>query len=383
MKDHCSTFSQPTFLVESPNTREGSAFDTSRRLVRWPARPLRTVRAADTVQSLSASTLNPLTNRPSCDAEPCRNTRNGRPVSHHCNHFSTIRLGRFSTTFHSLTCPPHDTLYVKLNQHLATVADTQGGNGCLHLAPERTRHATMRILVRLADKVHTGERMEPSVLFPDRRRFLHGVAFGAATFTTPGAFAETLMRTPPQTEGPFYPDRLPLDTDNDLLILNDAITSAVGEITHLTGRILTESGKPVRNAVVEIWQCDANGVYLHSQGGDKTKTDGNFQGFGRFLTGRKGEYYFRTIKPVPYPPRTPHIHFAINKGNRRMLTTQCYINGHPQNNRDLVMRQTPDPEERRLLMVDFHRASGPPIGEFAANFDIVIGRTPEDHGSDR
>ena len=65
-------------------------------------------------------------------------------------------------------------------------------------------------------------------------------------------------------EGPFYPDKLPLDTDNDLLIINDGITPAVGEITHLTGRILDAKGNPVRNALVEIWQCDSNGAYLHT-----------------------------------------------------------------------------------------------------------------------
>ena len=68
----------------------------------------------------------------------------------------------------------------------------------------------------------------------DRRGLLRGTAaVGAAAFTTPGLFAE-LIQTPPQTEGPFYPNKLPLDTDNDLLVINDSITPAVGEITHLT-----------------------------------------------------------------------------------------------------------------------------------------------------
>ncbi|MCA9070687.1 MAG: intradiol ring-cleavage dioxygenase, partial [Planctomycetaceae bacterium] len=147
---------------------------------------------------------------------------------------------------------------------------------------------------------------------PNRRRFLQGMAFTTAAFTVPGVFAEELSRTPRQTEGPFYPDRMPLDTDNDLLIINDKITPGVGQITHLTGRILSPAGEPVRNAVVEIWQADNNGVYLHSRSDNGENRDANFQGFGRFLTGSKGEYYFRTIKPVPYAPRTPHIHFAIN-----------------------------------------------------------------------
>ena len=124
------------------------------------------------------------------------------------------------------------------------------------------------------------------------------------------AFAEALVRMPRQTEGPFYPDHLPLDTDNDLIIVNDSITPAVGTITHLSGKVLDVRGEPIRNALVEIWQVDNNGVYLHSGSGNRAKRDKNFQGFGRFLTGSSGEYYFRTIKPVPYP------------GGRRTFTSQ-------------------------------------------------------------
>src|SRR5438105_11409189 len=96
-----------------------------------------------------------------------------------------------------------------------------------------------------------------------RRAFLSGIALGTAAFHVRGAFAEELVKTPAQTEGPFYPNRLPLDTDNDLLIINDNITPAVGEITHLSGRILDAKGNPLKNVGVEIWQCDAKGVYLH------------------------------------------------------------------------------------------------------------------------
>ena len=125
-----------------------------------------------------------------------------------------------------------------------------------------------------------------------RRGFLGALTLGAAAFTTRGLFAEELsrLRTPPLTEGPFYPDKLPLDTDNDLIIINDNITPAVGEITHLTGRVLGPTGSPVRNALVEIWQCDANQVYLNTRdsGPKKEQQDRNFQGFGRFLTGSSG-----------------------------------------------------------------------------------------------
>jgi protocatechuate 3,4-dioxygenase beta subunit len=215
-----------------------------------------------------------------------------------------------------------------------------------------------------------------------RRGFLGGLAAGAALFTARGAFAEQLARTPSLTEGPFYPPKLPLDTDNDLLIINDSITPAVGEITHLTGRVLGASGEPVLNAVVEIWQCDSKQVYL-AQGSNGGRHDPNFQGFGRFLTGTSGEYYFRTIKPVPYPGRTPHIHVKVKKGGRELLTTQLFINGHPQNRTDGVFRGVRDPLERELILVDFKPVPGSKIGELSARFDIVLGRTPADQAEGR
>ncbi len=218
-----------------------------------------------------------------------------------------------------------------------------------------------------------------SSLSHTRRRFLHGMTLGAAAFTVPGAFAEALTPTltPAQTEGPFYPDHLPLDTDNDLLIINDAITPAVGEITLLGGRLLDARGEPIRNAVVEIWQVDHNGVYLHSGSNNPAARDKNFQGFGRFLTGSTGEYYFRTVKPVPYPGRTAHIHFAVKMKGRDKFTTQCYIRGEAGNARDGVLNGIRDPKARELVMVDFVPVKESRIGELAARFDIVMGYSPE------
>src|SRR5437660_8355207 len=165
--------------------------------------------------------------------------------------------------------------------------------------------------------------MNHLIVSSSRRGFLGAVALGAAAFTTRGLFAEELARvkTTAQTEGPFYPDKLPLDTDNDLIIVNDSITPAVGTITHLSGRILDAKGDPVRNALVEIWQVDGKGVYLHTGDSTRKQRDENFQGFGRFLTASSGEYYFRTVKPIPYPGRTPHIHFKIKNGTKKLCTT--------------------------------------------------------------
>lgn len=210
-----------------------------------------------------------------------------------------------------------------------------------------------------------------------RRAFLATMSLGAAAFSARGAFADELTKTPAQTEGPFYPDKLPLDTDNDLLIVNDTITSAVGEVTHLGGRILDAKGDPIRNALVEIWQCDNGGSYLHTKDTNTAHKDKNFQGFGRFLTGSTGEYYFRTIKPVPYPGRTPHIHFKIKKGNKELLTTQCYIKGHEGNMKDGIYRSIRDAKARDAISIDFTPIKSSKIGELAAKFDVVLGFTPE------
>jgi protocatechuate 3,4-dioxygenase beta subunit len=218
----------------------------------------------------------------------------------------------------------------------------------------------------------------PLTLLPHgRRRFLRAMGLGAAFFAVPGAFAEQLVQTPRQTEGPFYPDKLPLDTDNDLLIINDGITPAVGDVTWLSGRILDARGQPIRNALVEIWQCDNNGAYLHSGTGNRDKRDTHFQGFGRFLTGSTGEYLFRTIKPVPYPGRAPHIHFAIKLKGKKELITQCYIKGHPGNEKDGVWKNIKDEKARASVTIPFAPLKGSRISELAARFDVVIGLTPE------
>ena len=210
-----------------------------------------------------------------------------------------------------------------------------------------------------------------------RRGFLSGLGLASAFFAVPCDFAEALQLTPLQTEGPFYPDKLPLDTDNDLIVVNDALTPAAGEITWLNGRILDVRGWPICNALVEIWQADHNGVYLHHGSENAGRRDGNFQGFGRFLTGSSGEYQFRTIKPVPYPGRTPHIHFKLKRGGKELLTTQCYIKGLAQNDRDNVLRGIKDERARQSVMVDFAPVKESRIGELNARFDIVLGVTPE------
>jgi protocatechuate 3,4-dioxygenase beta subunit len=215
-----------------------------------------------------------------------------------------------------------------------------------------------------------------------RRQLLQSIVMGAASFTVPGAFAETLRHTATTGDGPFYPDRMPLDTDNDLLIINDHLTRAVGEVTHLTGRLCTDSGAPLRNAFIEIWQSDVNGSYIHTGGRNDGKLDGNFQGYGRFLTDAEGRYYFRTIKPVPYTLggqfRAPHIHVAVSQAGRRLMATQALVKGHEANTRDGIVGRIRDPAALETLMVEYRPLPGSALGELTANFDIVLGRTAQE-----
>jgi protocatechuate 3,4-dioxygenase beta subunit len=211
----------------------------------------------------------------------------------------------------------------------------------------------------------------------NRRRFLSTAAFGAAAFAARGAFADELTRTPRQTEGPFYPNKLPLDTDNDLIVVNDALTPAVGQITHLSGRILDHKGDPIRNCLIEIWQVDHNGAYIHTRDPHNEDRDKNFQGYGRFLTGSSGEYYFRTIKPVPYTGRTPHIHLKVRKNGKELLTSQFYVKGHPGNSRDGIYRAIRDKKARESVTLDFSPMPGSRIDELVARGDVVLGFTPE------
>lgn len=224
-----------------------------------------------------------------------------------------------------------------------------------------------------------GHNKPPFCLQPQatRRGFLGALALGSAGLFAPGIFAEELTRTAEVEEGPFYPIQLPLDTDNDLLLVNDAITPAVGEVTHLSGRLLDSRGNPIKNALIEIWQVDSMGTYLRARA-SRGKFDPNFQGFGRFLTGSTGEYYFRTIKPVAYEQRpAPHVHFAVKIKGHEKWTTQLFVKDDPGNAKDQLYRRIHDPRARESITVNFAPVKNSRIGELAARFDIVLGYTPE------
>jgi protocatechuate 3,4-dioxygenase beta subunit len=173
---------------------------------------------------------------------------------------------------------------------------------------------------------------------PHRRRVLAWIGAAAAMPLqwTP-AFAEEHAPTPRMTEGPFYPRRFPADSDADLTRVAGERSAAEGRVLDLTGRVLDRNGRPRAGARVEIWQCDAYGQYHHI-GEPEGSVDPGFQGFGAVVTDAEGRYAFRTIKPVPYPGRTPHIHFTVAEGGKRRLTSQMFVEGEPGNERDGLYR---------------------------------------------
>jgi len=180
--------------------------------------------------------------------------------------------------------------------------------------------------------------------------------------------------TPRQPAGPFYPVELPLDDDNDLVRVVGRDTVAKGSISDLSGRLLDRNGRPLADTRIEIWQCDANGRYRHPRDPGTRPADPGFQGFGHTRTDGEGRYRFRTIRPVPYPGRTPHIHVAVRPRGAEPFVTQLYVAGEPRNAEDFLFRRIPV-EQRPLVLVEFapgDRADA----TLSANWDIVLGLAP-------
>lgn len=209
-------------------------------------------------------------------------------------------------------------------------------------------------------------------LISSRRALLIGAV--AATLPGTSVSAAGLTATPPQTEGPFYPTALPADADNDLVQVRGHQTRAMGTVVHLDGRVLDVSGRPLPDARVEIWQCDARGIYDHPRQRGREQRDAAFQGFGRTLTRADGGYNFRTLKPVAYPGRAPHIHVRVMPAAGRGLTTQFYVAGEAQNERDFIFREIArDPRQLERVEMVLRPAPGIEAGALAATLDIVIG----------
>ncbi len=182
--------------------------------------------------------------------------------------------------------------------------------------------------------------------------------------------AQALQATPRQTAGPFYPTRMPADRDNDLVRVAGQDREAAGQVTHLSGRVTDLTGRPLARYRVEIWQCDTRQYYHHSR--DRGSGDDGFQGFGQTLTDGDGMYAFRTIKPVPYPGRTPHIHMAVLRDGMKPFTTQLYVRGEPRNEKDGLFRWLDERGLSDAVLADFVPAPELETGALSARFDIVL-----------
>jgi protocatechuate 3,4-dioxygenase, beta subunit len=210
-----------------------------------------------------------------------------------------------------------------------------------------------------------------------RRKLIRGsLTFAGASWLigSQARAGNTLLPTPPQTAGPFYPLSFPRDSDDDLIHVAGHPEQAKGTVIRITGRILAVSGRPISGARVEIWQCDANGRY-HYVRDDRAgqPRDENFQGYGATTTGTAGAYQFLTIKPVPYPGRTPHIHFAVVGPGFERFVTQMYVAGEAGNESDPVLLGVRDAAARAKLIVPLRVLSNAGPAVFAGTFDIVVG----------
>jgi protocatechuate 3,4-dioxygenase beta subunit len=204
-----------------------------------------------------------------------------------------------------------------------------------------------------------------------RRHFAIGAA---AVASASAAKSQKLVPTSAQDLGPFYPIVRSSDHDADLTRVKGRSGVATGQPIQVLGRILDLHGNPIRNAQVDIWQCNAAGRYAHpGDTANPAALDPNFQGFARLVSDRDGQFKFRSIKPKDYDTpigrRTPHIHFSID-GHRERLVTQMYFPGEPLNDIDFLLKNAAPKESVIAEAVD--RLSADPQA-LAFRWNVVLG----------
>jgi protocatechuate 3,4-dioxygenase, beta subunit len=181
------------------------------------------------------------------------------------------------------------------------------------------------------------------------------------------------------TGGPVFGDETVSELDHDLTQQHDG--EPLGERIIVTGRVLDDTGKPIRNALVEVWQANAGGRYKHLVDQHPAPLDPNFSGAGRCLTDDGGNYRFITVKPGAYPWgnhenawRPAHIHFSIfGRAFTQRLVTQMYFPGDPLFRFDPIFNSVRDPKARALLVSEFDLETTKPEWALAFRWNIVLG----------
>lgn len=173
--------------------------------------------------------------------------------------------------------------------------------------------------------------------------------------------------TPAQMLGPFYPLQPDPAAGNDLATV-DGRNRAQGTPLTIVGRVLDTADRAQAGVLVEIWQTNAHGRYHHPHDDSPQPRDPHFRGYGRAVTGISGDYRFRTVMPVRYPGRTPHVHFRLSRNGRELLVTQMYLpDAARENQRDgLFMAERDAASRARLIGVEQAGAPG------TLRFDIVV-----------
>lgn len=212
----------------------------------------------------------------------------------------------------------------------------------------------------------------------DRRRLIAlfaGAGVGASVCAWLGAPAIAARpgasALPRMTEGPFYPPAdlraRGLEADADLTQVG--AQRAEGEVLDLSARVVDAQGRRIDGCRVEIWQCDAHGSYRHPRGAGP-RVDPGFQGWGTSRSDAQGAVRFRTIRPVPYAGRTPHIHVKLQHASFGELTSQLFVAGDPGNSADgLWMRL--DAGARGAVAMQL-RAGDAPGARWRVEHDLVV-----------
>ncbi len=211
-----------------------------------------------------------------------------------------------------------------------------------------------------------------------RRKLLGGLAAGAGVLAAGKAAHAACAVTPYQVNGPFFPVAIN-DYDWDMTHVPGRRNRAEGEVVEIVGQVLDAQCNPVRGALIDIWQANAKGRYLHPRDPNPQPLDPNFEGYAHLYTGEDGRYRVRTIIPGAYPVgpnwvRPPHIHFKVHPATAPSITTQMYFAGHELNEKDGLYTAVPE-AARGLMTVAFDETTADGIA--LGTFDLHVETGPE------